>query len=44
MKSESLRPAEGKSKGKNKNKTGKGLGKRKIDEKRRNGKEGKSKQ
>ena len=39
MKSESSRPAEGKSKGKKKNKTGKGLGKRKVEEKRRNGKE-----
>ena len=40
MKSESSRLAEGKSKGKVKNKTGKGLGKRKVKEKWRNGKEG----
>ena len=40
MKSESSRQAEGKSKGKKKEKTGEGLGKRKIEEKRRNGKEG----
>ena len=40
MKSESSRPAEGKSKGKKEEKTDKGLGKRKVEEKRRNGKEG----
>jgi len=38
MKSESSRQAEGKSKGRKEKKTGKGLAKRKIKEKRRNGK------
>jgi len=40
MKSESSRQAEVNPKEKKKKKTGKGLGKRKIEEKRRNGKEG----
>ena len=40
MKSESSRQAEGKSKRKKTGKTGKGLGKRKIEKKRRNRKEG----
>ena len=40
MKSESSRQAEGKSKRKKKKTTCKGLGKRKIEEKRRNEKEG----
>jgi len=40
VKSESSRPAEGKPKGKKEEKTGNGLGKRKVEEKRRNGKQG----